>query len=204
MKTGRERRRIVGAGLPRTGTTSLAAALRIVGYDATLHAHQGMLGSPDANASKLEEITGISLQKLTFSYMATMDSPLGDFYAELAELYPDSLVILTTRDTDEQWWTSWNNTLGVFYGNDWRGRLLRALLLINWNDAALNQMCYNYASLWRSKYEGYGPHIHRLRELEVRRYIPTDRLLIFNVKEGWAPLCKFLEVEVPAQPFPWM
>ena len=39
---------------------------------------------------------------------------------------------------------------------------------------------------------------------EVKRVVPKERLLIFNVKEGWKPLCDFLEVPVPAanQPFP--
>ena len=32
---------------------------------------------------------------------------------------------------------------------------------------------------------------------------PKDKLLVFNVKEGWEPLCKFLEKEIPDKPFPW-
>ena len=37
---------------------------------------------------------------------------------------------------------------------------------------------------------------------EVKRNVPEDRLLIFNVKEGWKPLCDFLNVPIPDQPFP--
>ena len=37
---------------------------------------------------------------------------------------------------------------------------------------------------------------------EVKRTVPEDRLLIFSVKEGWEPLCKFLELPIPEQPFP--
>ena len=37
----------------------------------------------------------------------------------------------------------------------------------------------------------------------VKNYVPKDRLLVFDVKEGWNPLCKFLEVPVPNAPFPW-
>ena len=37
---------------------------------------------------------------------------------------------------------------------------------------------------------------------EVKRTVPPERLLIFNVKEGWNPLCKFLDLPVPNQPFP--
>ena len=31
---------------------------------------------------------------------------------------------------------------------------------------------------------------------------PKDKLLVFNVKDGWEPLCQFLEVDVPNKPFP--
>ena len=37
---------------------------------------------------------------------------------------------------------------------------------------------------------------------EVIRTVPEDRLLIFNVKQGWKPLCDFLNLPVPATPFP--
>lgn len=40
------------------------------------------------------------------------------------------------------------------------------------------------------------------RTKEVKQVVPADRLLIFNVKEGWEPLCRFLEVPVPNTPFP--
>ena len=37
---------------------------------------------------------------------------------------------------------------------------------------------------------------------EVKNSVPKERLLIFNVKEGWKPLCEFLDVPIPDQPFP--
>lgn len=36
----------------------------------------------------------------------------------------------------------------------------------------------------------------------VRETVPADRLLVFEVKQGWAPLCEFLEVPVPEGVFP--
>eukprot|EP00415_Alexandrium_ostenfeldii_P004324 UN4324 len=38
---------------------------------------------------------------------------------------------------------------------------------------------------------------------EVRRAVPPERLLEFNVKQGWDPLCRFLGLPVPEEPFPW-
>ena len=37
----------------------------------------------------------------------------------------------------------------------------------------------------------------------VKENVPSDKLLVFDVKEGWKPLCKFLDVPVPGAPFPW-
>jgi hypothetical protein len=36
----------------------------------------------------------------------------------------------------------------------------------------------------------------------LKRVVPEDRLLFFNMKDGWEPLCKFLDVPVPEKPFP--
>jgi hypothetical protein len=38
---------------------------------------------------------------------------------------------------------------------------------------------------------------------QVKTHVPADRLLVFQVHDGWGPLCKFLEREAPAGiPFP--
>ena len=37
---------------------------------------------------------------------------------------------------------------------------------------------------------------------EVQRFVPPDRLLVFEVTEGWQPLCRFLNVPVPEVAFP--
>lgn len=37
---------------------------------------------------------------------------------------------------------------------------------------------------------------------EVRQVVPPEKLLEFDVKEGWEPLCTFLNVPVPATSFP--
>jgi hypothetical protein len=37
---------------------------------------------------------------------------------------------------------------------------------------------------------------------EVQRTVPEERLLVFEVRDGWEPLCRFLGVDVPDKPFP--
>ena len=47
-----------------------------------------------------------------------------------------------------------------------------------------------------------GLEAYRKRTEEVRAGLPADRLLVFDVAEGWGPLCAFLGKEVPDEPFP--
>lgn len=37
---------------------------------------------------------------------------------------------------------------------------------------------------------------------EIKSLVPREQLLVFNVKQGWGPLCAFLGVQVPDCPFP--
>ncbi|HNS88382.1 MAG TPA: sulfotransferase, partial [Parvularculaceae bacterium] len=50
-------------------------------------------------------------------------------------------------------------------------------------------------------------HDHLIRKFnqhneDVIRTIPKDRLLVFEAKDGWAPLCAFLGKPVPSEPYP--
>jgi hypothetical protein len=45
--------------------------------------------------------------------------------------------------------------------------------------------------------QAYLEHIEKIKAL-----VPPEKLLVFNVKEGWAPLCEFLDLPVPETPFP--
>lgn len=176
----------------------------ITGFEESKYARllQAKCENPEADANGLFQASGVSLAELTAPYNATLDSPLIDFFAELNDLYPNSLVVLSVRDTDEGWWRSWDNTVGPYSNNDVRGMLLRAFLWPVRSRSDKLWMMVNIVKLWRRRYGSYGPLIHQRHNKEVIRRIPRERLLVFNVKEGWEPLCKFLGVDVPDEPFP--
>ena len=48
----------------------------------------------------------------------------------------------------------------------------------------------------------YATRVFREHIAEVQSEVPADRLLTFDLREGWQPLCDFLEVQVPDIPFP--
>lgn len=58
------------------------------------------------------------------------------------------------------------------------------------------------SQMWIRKYGNIGPNVYDGHNADVRRLIPIDQLLVYDVREGWEPLCNFLEVPVPNEPFP--
>ena len=38
----------------------------------------------------------------------------------------------------------------------------------------------------------------------IRSVVPKERLLEYNLGDGWGPLCKFLGKPVPDEPYPWI
>lgn len=59
-----------------------------------------------------------------------------------------------------------------------------------------------YFEMWRKKYGDIGPNVYDGHNADVKKLIPKDQLLLYDVREGWEPLCEFLEAPVPDEPFP--
>jgi hypothetical protein len=138
---------------------------------------------------------------------AVTDSPANHFVEEIFHTFPDAKVLLMLRDDEDVWLKSFMETIDVWNASIqlWfifgfvftpTGRKLRRLLD--------NQ----YTKIWKSAnkkdsdYKEVFKSVYREHNELVRAVIPRDKLLVFNVKQGWKPLCEFLAVEVPDVPFP--
>ena len=143
-------------------------------------------------------------------YQATMDFPVAFYFEQLMEKYPDCKFILTTRENSEVWFRSWEsmtksistpaNLGGVFLTGVQRYSIyLRWLFaVVNKDDSFITSSIPKINQDKEPAIESYEDHNRRVREL-----IPADRLLEYSVKQGWQPLCDFLEVaECPTTPFP--
>ncbi|KAJ7722398.1 NAD dependent epimerase [Mycena metata] len=136
-------------------------------------------------------------------FQAVTDAPHYLFAKELIEAYPEAKVVLVTRDADS-WWRSMKATVEGFQ----KSRLVR----INaWLDPAYAGkvealFALMQKALWGVKdwtqEEELCKTKFRAHYDEVRRPTPPGRLLEFELKQGWEPLCKFLGKEVPDEPFP--
>ena len=202
--------KIIGAGYGRTGTLSLKVALDELGFGPCYHMTE-VFRSPE-DIPRWEAATRgetIDWAELLEGYSSIVDWPGCAFYAELMQVYPDAKVLLTVRDP-EKWYESVTNTIyqvgrrfstpaaplfaligRLFYsGRMGVGRLVNELV-------------------WQKTFEGkfedkdYAIAVFNQHNEEVKRRVPPEKLLVFNVKEGWGPLCAFLGVEVPQdKPFP--
>ncbi|KAL9611063.1 MAG: hypothetical protein Q9167_004275 [Letrouitia subvulpina] len=135
--------------------------------------------------------------------MGVSDTPCYAFAEELISAYPDAKVILSVRDNAEVWKKSVEDTiLTVVRKMQVPSPLARFFKLFLPHDplAQYGSMVVKYTRLmdipWDYK------RIYNDHNAWIRGLVPPERLLVFNCKEGWEPLCKFLEKDVPEKPFP--
>jgi hypothetical protein len=119
-------------------------------------------------------------------------------WRELAIAYPQSKVILSVR-SEEAWWTSFSATIGALF--DAPDQVPLPPPLRTMRDVVIEMVQVQTFGCPSTDREGVLA-AYRRRTEEVCAAIPAERLLVFDVAEGWAPLCRFLDVPVPDTPFP--
>jgi len=211
---------VIGAGLPRTGTASTFTALEQLLPGKCHHMKRAMTGSRDANfwlrgarGELLEEDWKQFIKAEGLS--ASVDYPMSLYWKDLLKMYPNAKVLLTVRDP-VKWYLSVKNTIrniASFLVESWGGLPIR--LIGRLTGKAVGPAFYTvFAPTYLgAKYpKGMFGAVDAGEETAVRffndwteeviREVPADRLLVFEVKQGWAPLCKFLGVPQPDGPFP--
>jgi hypothetical protein len=199
--------KLIGAGLPRTGTLSQKVALEMLGVRPCYHM-VNVLGDLDLVARWRRALDGdAEWEKIFEGFQATVDWPGSFFYRELLEVYPDAKVLLSVRDGDA-WARSMRDTIwGVLYGDGLIRHLSSARGLVDPKWGGYTELV---KEMWqRSGLMSGGDTTTGLRSSAMQRYheevqrtVPSDRLLVWSVSDGWAPLCEFLELPIPEMPFP--
>lgn len=193
---------VIGAGLGRTGTASLKRALELLGFGPCHHMSEVLKqpGTAAGWAAALDGDVGL-LPGLLSSYRATVDLPGCLLWRELAERYRDAKVVLTVREP-ESWYRSARATI---LSQDREGRASRLSAAGGGEMVeALTRLSAAMAGRgFRRDLDEAETIAMFLRHNEsVRAGVSDDRLLVYEVTQGWAPLCGFLGVEVPGTPFP--
>ncbi|WP_259401072.1 sulfotransferase family protein [Microbispora sp. H13382] len=203
---------VIGAGLPRTGTTSTKAALERLGFGPCYHTFEVMLHPELAERWLPVRSGGPADWDVVFEgFRSCVDWPAGFFWRELAQSYPDAKVVLTVRDP-----RSWYASFRVLGSLSSRGPMREDAVpeAVRPVVAALTSLRPLFERISRSVFAeewrpGHTPDEERAVEAyhrhvaEVRAALPAERLLVFDVREGWGPLCAFLGVTAPpGGPFP--
>jgi hypothetical protein len=183
---------IIGAGFGRTGTASLKIALEMLGFGPCYHmsevltrrGHVGLWsdvakGRPDWGA-------------IFADYRATVDFPAANYWRALSAHYPKAKVILSVRDPDS-WFQSTQETIlsprmiALARGTPWGEMVERTI------HDFFDGKPHDRETLLR---------VFNAHNASVKAAFGPERLLVFEAREGWAPLCAFLGAPVPDAPYP--
>jgi hypothetical protein len=167
-------------GFQKTGTTSMAAALEMLGYRVT------SIFGRDMELEDLHREYVARGLKIAATVDAVQDMPWPLMYRDLDAAFPGAKFILTWRETER-----WLASICSHFGR---------------NPAVLQALTYGADAAFPVGNEERYREVYERHNAEVRNYFRTrpETLLEMNLSrgDGWDPLCAFLGVPVPEQPFP--
>lgn len=186
---------MIGAGLPRTGTSSLRVALQHLLGGAVYHMREAF-ARPEHVPTWVAAIQGDPpvWEDFLGEYVAGVDTPFSSCWRSLATAYPDAPVLLSHRGDAQTWLRSMRPTV-----------LDRTRAILS--DGAEDPM----TPLFRVMFDDVITDLHddaavlagyERRLAEVRARVPAERLVEWQPGDGWEPLCRALDVPVPDEPFP--
>ncbi|WP_404364508.1 sulfotransferase family protein [Marinobacter sp.] len=187
---------VIGAGVGRTGTYSLKLAINQLGFGPCHHMEEVLHKMPEQVPLWSAATAGeADWSRIYDGYQSAVDWPTACFFRELVQEFPSSRFVLTQRDP-EKWADSFGTTI--------------YRLLSDRDEAPDNMQAWLDMSTDVVAKTGFPAGLDREQLIQafiahnaaVKEAIPANRLLLFNVKDGWNPLCEFLEVPVPANDFP--
>ena len=137
-------------------------------------------------------------ENILSDYTCVVDWPACQFWRSLLARYQDAKCVLSVRDPSS-WYESTRKTIYE------ASKKLKQI-----EDPARQahaRMVYLHHLGRRIRRKIRGAQLRNCRSLnntskKSRDEVPAHRLLEFDVKEGWEPLCEFLSVEIPDEPFP--
>lgn len=201
--------KVIGTGYGRTGTMSAFTALKQLGFPCY---HMVEVIMNKANATHLDFWRRVAnaapgmqqnWEEVFANYTAAVDNPACCVWKELMAAYPEAKVLLTLHPRGpEAWYESTIDTI-YFTENRWQFKVLEIFTPFGRKFGDMSRKL-----IWQRMLKGtmddkaraiaqYQRHIE-----DVKAAVPSDRLLVFTVDQGWEPLCRFLGKPVPDTPFP--
>jgi hypothetical protein len=185
--------KVVGSGLGRTGTKSLQTALGMLGFGPCHHMVE-VFAHPETVPLWIAGSKGEDVWDEIFKdYQSAVDYPAAAHWRTLAAKYPDAKILHTTRDAEA-----------------WYGSVI-ATILAPQSPARTAPADTMIGAFFQSFGGDFLEHIDdrawmvdyfRRHDAEVKAAFPPERLLVYQTGSGWGPLCAFLGVAEPSEPYP--
>jgi hypothetical protein len=209
--------KLIGAGLGRTGTSSLVVALRTLGFK-PYHMAEGFMQTPGhaqlwaelvaANRSGAEEELPGAYARATDAligamatdgFNATTDFPAAILYGELLERWPEAKVLLTLHPKGGCGWAkSVRQTIGRTHHNF--GRRPFSLVPTLSNLVTVSPFMWRLAGVSTDARGELEMDAARLADVHDRwaehviATVPASQLLVHSPRDGYAPICTFLRI----------
>jgi len=196
--------KVILAGLSKTGTKSMAAALRVLGYSVyDVTENFSMLGREWLKVME-EGGTVEDFRRMYESVDATGDIPAAHYWEEILEAFPDAKVILMLRENEHVWCESMMNQLEIMS----QSVLYKCISVISPSAAILNRIMSHTMRIAlgvdniRKPCAQVLKIAYRNHNARVIQVVPPHQLLMYSCSQGWAPLCAFLGKNIPLTSFP--
>jgi len=194
--------KVIGSGFGRTGTLSLKYALEELGVGPCFHMEE-VLRHRRRQVGPWHDVAlgrGADWNTIFKGYNSTVDYPASVVYRDLMEVFPEAKIVHTVRDPDD-WYESTYET--IYQGDTLLPRWLRRILPVTDRWVEMVDLLV-WERLFDGRFEDRAYAIERYEEWtdEVIATVPPERLLVFEVTDGWGPLCEFLGLLQPDTAFP--
>ncbi len=191
--------KVIGAGFGRTGTHSLKIALEMLGFAPCYHMVEVFTNPGHSEAWEAAALgEEIDWEKLLAGYQSAVDWPSSYFWRELLKMNPGAKVTPTERDEEARYKS---NTSTIF---DFMAREIDPSKIdpIRAAQRKMGRVVVSEKTFGNRFDKEHVLNVYRQNSAEVNREVPKDKLLVFDAPDGWDPLCKFLGVPVPSEPYP--
>jgi hypothetical protein len=189
---------VIGPGFGRTGTNSLKIALEQLGFGPCHHMFE-VRDNPDSliDWEALAAGEKVDWDHVFRGYRSQVDWPGARYWREIVRHYPTAKVVLSVRDPDE-WFDSVQATIVPFLAARGHHSSPHVNAICEMGHETVAVQVFN----GRISERQHATQVFKNHIAYVQSEIPADRLLTFDLRDGWRPLCEFLRVEVPDIPFP--
>jgi hypothetical protein len=189
---------VIGAGFGRTGTLSFKIALEMLELAPCYHMVEVLQHEGHAQLWHQAADAPVPDWRMLHGYQAAVDWPVCYFWRELAASFPQAKIVLTLRDS-QRWYQSVYETI-----YQWMRRPVSEQMspIARAQHVMATDLILQRTFGGRFEDRAHAIAVYECHNERVQRSLPAERLLVYEVSQGWAPLCNFLGLPIPEAPFP--